>query len=232
MELERQIEGSLRKRAASLQAPERLDSMVMEKLTRSQARPQRTKGRVFPRLAASIALVAVILTASAFANPSLADRIYGSFEQLKQQVITVTLQEYQRFGMKLGGAQKALGADYPAFEKLMREVGAAKVAYGKQGYSSIDFAALAPEKRQELKQLYADIQPYFDRLNGDPVLKERLTPQEYEEYIEATLIRETVYAQTGVTPGAEAEEVPEAQRAEYAKALETIRMYEEKSRAQ
>lgn len=52
----------------------------------------------------------------------------------------------------------------------------------------------------EIKQSLMLIQPYFDKLNGQEISKEVLTPEEYITYIEALMTYERVMAQSGINP--------------------------------
>ncbi|MFI2857348.1 DUF3600 domain-containing protein [Paenibacillus sp. JSM ZJ436] len=227
MTIEQHIRKSLGHYAHSIDVPSELDAAVARHLNK-RYRGRRTTPF---RRAVLVALISVFaVTATAFAaSPELADRIYGSFAELKKTVVTVTMLEYQKLGMKLGGAKKTLGEDYPAFEQQLKQVVAAKVEYANKHYQ-IDFLALPPETYAELKMLYAEIQPYFDQLNGQPIAQEVLSAEQYDRYMEAQLQRESILAQSGVNPSdgpVEPGELPVELQPAYKEAQQTIFELEE-----
>ncbi|WP_054024948.1 DUF3600 domain-containing protein [Bacillus sp. FJAT-28004] len=90
------------------------------------------------------------------------DRIYGSFETVKNYV---TETEYLNLSAKFAGWEKELGDDYPKLEKLMKRMTSIVVEYGDNG--NVDPNNLSNELGLEYKQLLKDMQPYFDKLNKD-----------------------------------------------------------------
>ncbi|WP_164821611.1 DUF3600 domain-containing protein [Paenibacillus koleovorans] len=170
----------------------------------------------------------IALVSAAFASPEFADRIYGSFEHVQKKFKTVTIQQYQQVAFKFMGAKRQLGDDYPAFEKLAKQLVAIKIEYANE-QQQIDYDALPPEKRAEAKRVISRIQPLFDRLNDDVISSEVFTPEEYDAYIESLLVYETMVARAGVDPskgpyGIEA--IPEAFREEYKAAKERWMAFE------
>lgn len=77
---------------------------------------------------------------------------------------------------------------------------------------------MSEEKLKEVKAAIYEIQPYFDKLNNQPSSKEILTPEEYEQYIQALLTFETVMAQLGVSSPPKVEMVPADAQEEFLKA--------------
>ena len=49
---------------------------------------------------------------------------------------------------------------------------------------------------KELKKVVMELHPYFDKLNGHKSSKEVLTPEEYEQYMEALMSYQTVLVKT------------------------------------
>ncbi|PEY46510.1 DUF3600 domain-containing protein, partial [Bacillus cereus] len=74
----------------------------------------------------------------------------------------------------------------------------------------IDYDQLLPAKKEELKKVVMELHPYFDKLNGHKSSKEVLTPEEYEQYMEALMSYQTVLVKTKSSGGITIEEVPEA----------------------
>lgn len=231
MDIEQQIPRSFQNSARTIKVPVELDELVAEGFKRWK-KTRGSRPRKLQRIAVGVLIGAFAVTAMAFASPDFADRIYGSYTELKKKVVTVSIQEYQRIGMKFAGAQRELGDDYPAFEKLSKQMVVAKVEYAKD-HSQIDFSALNPETYSKLKQLYADIQPYFDRLNHLPMARNVLTSEEYDDYIVAQMQRETILARAGVNPSdgpVQVKNLPTELQLSYEKAEQKIREFEQKIR--
>lgn len=229
MELEQNIKLSLKKYGLALQAPAKLDQAVNQGLLQLDASAKKRHSRI--KRANFIVLIAVCTSIlAAFSSPSLADRIYGSFDTVKKKVITLSLQEYQQIGFKFMGAQKELGTDFPIFEKLSKQLVASKINDSDDN-QNIDYDALSPEKRAQLKKLQADIQPYFDRLNHKPVAQSVLTSEEYDAYIEAQMQRETLMAKGKVNPSkgpVQAKDLPVEYQEGYEKTVQLIQKLEDK----
>ncbi|ANE48038.1 hypothetical protein SY83_19020 [Paenibacillus swuensis] len=206
-----------------------LDQSVGKELQkRFPSEARKRKRRFTYRLIASAAVMAVALTISAFSTPSVADRIYGSYEIAKRTFVTVTMQQYQKVGFKFMGAKKMLGADYPKFEKLAKAVIAAKVAYGNDAWQ-IDVDALPAAKQAEVRQLFAEVQSYFDRLNELGDSRAVLTPEQYTDYTDSILRQETLLAQSGLNPSKgsiEVKNLPKAIQPEYKQVVDRIRYFE------
>jgi hypothetical protein len=231
MELTRQIELSLKHYGKTIAAPLALDLAVHQSIRQFHA-PAKRKHSSIKRIGIAVLIAAFVLTITAFSSPSLADRIYGSYDIVKKKIVTLSLQQYQKVAFKFMGAKEVLGTDYPAFEKLAKQLAAAKINYS-DAYQNIDYDALPVEKRAEFKQLLAEIQPYFDRLNQNPTLRNVLTIEEYDTYIEAVMKRESMMAKGKVNPSdgsVKAEDLPLEYREDYTKSSQLIRGYEEKAR--
>jgi hypothetical protein len=231
MELEHHIKQSLNRYSETLQTPEALDRAVKQSIMQPYV-PSKKRPLAINRVGIAVLTAVFALTITAFSSPSLADRIYGSYDIVKKKVVTLSLQQYQQVAFKFMGAQKELGTDYPAFEKLSKQLVAAKIN-DSDSNQNIDYDALLPEKRAELKELLANIQPYFDRLNHQPAARTVLTAEEYDTYIEAQMKRESMMAKGNVNPNAgrvETEDLPLEYRDAYEKSNQLIQTLEEKVR--
>jgi hypothetical protein len=231
MELEHRIKQSLNRYGENLKTPAALDRAVNKSINQSLV-PSKKRHLAIKRTGYVVLLVVFCLTITAFSSPSLADRIYGSYDIVKKKVVTLSLQQYQQVGFKFMGAKKKLGIDYPAFEQLSKQLVAAKIN-DSDANQNIDYDSLPSAKRAELKQLLADIQPYFDRLNNQPAAKSVLTAVEYDTYIEALMKRESMMAKGNVNPSAgpvKNEDLPLEYRESYEKSLQLIQALEKKVR--
>ncbi|WP_248927986.1 DUF3600 domain-containing protein [Paenibacillus hamazuiensis] len=231
MAFEQQIRKSFQHASRRMTVPPELGDRVAKQIFNTSKSTGRKRMRTVQRIAVCMAIGGVILTGTAFAAPNFADRIYGSYEELKKKVVTVSMQQYQKIGMKFAGAAKELGSDYPAFEQLSKQMVAAKVDYGDKNWQ-IDFSALSPETYAELNRLYADIQPYFDRLNHEPVARDALSPEEYDKYIALQMQRESILAQAGVDPsvGRIEQNLPEKYYTAYEETKRSLKELESKIR--
>jgi hypothetical protein len=161
------------------------------------------------QMLSAVLAAALIVPTTAFAYQTiLADELYGSFQQVKKHFLGATMEGYLLFDAKLSQAQGELGKeDYKEFKELLDVVIRAKVEYGDYN-GNIDYSLVPPQQLNELRSVYFDIQPYFDQLNGQLSSKEVLSPEEYEEYIEATMTYEQIMVQSGVKDPAKVEKIP------------------------
>ena len=72
-----------------------------------------------------------------------------------------------------------------------------------------------------------ELHPYFDKLNGHKSSKEVLTPEEYEQYMEALMSYQTVLVKRNRV-GITIEEVPEAYKERFIKAEQFMEYVNEK----
>jgi hypothetical protein len=231
VELEHLIQLTLKRHGHTMQAPAALDRTVNQGLEQLHA-PTKRLHLTIKRIGIAVLIASIALTVTAFSSPSMADRIYGSYDILKKKVVTLSIQQYQQVAFKFMGAQKELGTDFPAFEKLSKQLVAAKIN-DSDANQNIDFDGLPTERRTELKQLLADIHPYFDRLNHQPVARDVLNAEEYDAYIQAMMKRESIMAKGNVNPSAgpvETKDLPQEYRDEYEKSKQLIRALEDKVR--
>lgn len=96
--------------------------------------------------------------------------------------------------------------------------------------TGIRYDQLSPKKREEMKKVSMSLQPYFDKLNGHKSSKEVLTPEEYDQYMEALMAYQTVLVKVKSSGGIPVEEVPEAYKEKFIKAEQFMEYVNEKVR--
>ncbi len=185
------------------------------------------------RLAIAITAACLLIPTSAFAYQALlADDFYGSFNNLKKHVASVTMKSYLLFDAKLNQAKGELGHEgFAKFKELLTVFTNAKLEYGDEN-GNIDYSQVPPNTLEELKAAMHEIQPFFDQLNELPSSKEVITTEEYEQYIQALMTYETIMAQTGVSSAPDIEIIPEDSQAEFLEAQEYLRFVNEKQMEQ
>ncbi|OAT80033.1 anti-sigma factor [Bacillus sp. MKU004] len=200
--------------------PSRLHEHSVRGVERAK-RERKGSGRSWikkPLLSAVLA-AALIVPTSAFAYQTLlADDLYGSFQEVKKHFLGATMEGYLLLDAKLSQAQGELGKeDYEEFKELLSVVISAKVDYGDSN-GNIDYSLVPKRRLEELRSVYVDIQPYFDQLNGQRSSKEVLSPDEYEEYIDALMMYEQIMVQTGTKDPDQVEKIPGHLQEEFEKA--------------
>ncbi|MFS0576083.1 DUF3600 domain-containing protein [Sporosarcina sp. 179-K 3D1 HS] len=181
------------------------------------------------RLAIAVISACLLIPTGAFAYQALlADDVYGSFDNLKKHVASVTMESYLLFDAKLNQAKGDLTKDeYEQFKDLLNVFTSAKLEYGDTN-GNIDYSQVPAEQLEDIRVAMYEIQPYFDKLNGLPSSKEVLTAEEYEQYIQALLTYETTMAQLGVSSAPEIASIPSELQAEFIKAQEYLNYVNEK----
>ncbi|MEK5060026.1 anti-sigma factor [Paenibacillus sp. FSL H7-0326] len=185
------------------------------------------KVSVRKRFVSAILAASLIIPTGAFAYQTLlVDELYGSFDNLKKQLSSATMQGYLRLNAKLtqakGGMEKK---EYEQYKELLKMVSTSKVKYGNE-YGNIDYSQVPSEQLDEMKRAMFELQPYFDQLNGLKSSKEVLTSEEYENYIDALMTYETIMAQSGN----DLENIPSHLQDEFTKVRDIIRYVDEKQR--
>ncbi|MFJ8258493.1 DUF3600 domain-containing protein [Peribacillus asahii] len=180
------------------------------------------KRRVRKRLVSAILAAILIIPTGAFAYQSiLADGLYGSFENLKKHIATATIDGYMILNAKLSKAKGELGEkEYKKFKESLHIITDAKLDYGDK-YGNIDYNQIPSKKEDEIKRALMELQPYFDKLNGNKSSKEILTPEEYERYVEELMTYEKVLAQSGIDTSKgpiEVEQLPKELQGEFQQA--------------
>ncbi|AZV43884.1 DUF3600 domain-containing protein [Peribacillus asahii] len=184
------------------------------------------KRHVRKRLVSAILAAALLIPTSAFAYQSiLADGLYGSFENLKKHVASLTMDGYMTFNAKLLQAKGELGEkEYEKFKESLHVITDAKLKYGDK-YGNTDFDQVPSKQKAEIKKASMELQPYFDKLNGYASSQEILDSREYELYIEALMTYEKVLAQGKVDTSkgpVEVEKLPKELQGEFQKAKDFI----------
>lgn len=226
MSLDCKVRESIREEAKGIVAPSELKEKVIVQIKMNQGGRKRKK-----HLIAGVLAAAFLIPTTGFAYQSImADGIYGSFENLKKHAGTMTLEAYMRFSAKLSEAKDEMGTkEYEEFTKELKKLTNAKLAYGDSN-GNIDYDQLSTVKREELKKVEMELQPYFDKLNGHRSSKEVLTSKEYEQYMEALMSYQTVLVKTKSSGGITVEEVPEAYKERFIKAEQFMEYVNEKVR--
>lgn len=181
------------------------------------------------RLAIAVMSACLMLPTGAFAYQALlADDLYGSFDNLKKHAFSITMESYLLFNAKLDQAKGDLGKEeFKQFKDLLNVFTSAKLEYGDKN-GNIDYSQVPAEPFEEIKAAMYEIQPYFDKLNGQPSSKEVLTAEEYEQYIQALLTYETTMAQLGVSSAPDVTEIPVESQEAFRKAEEYLNYVNEK----
>lgn len=175
------------------------------------------------RLAIAIISACLMIPTGAFAYQALlADDFYGSFDNLKKHAFNITMESYLLFNAKLTQAKGDLGKEeFKQFKVLLNVVTDAKLEYGDKN-GNIDYSQVPAEQLEKMKVAMSEIQPYFDKLNGDPSSKEVLTAEEYEQYIQTLITYETIQAQLGVSSIRDITSIPAEFREEFSKARDYL----------
>lgn len=226
MSLDYRVRESIQEEAKGIIAPPELKEKVIVQINNNHGGSKSKK-----HLIAGVLAAALLIPTTGFAYQSImADGIYGSFENLKKHAGVMTLETYMRFNAKLSEAKDEMGAkEYEEFTKELKKLTNAKLAYGDSN-GNIDYDQLLPAKKEELKKVVMELHPYFDKLNGHKSSKEVLTPEEYEQYMEALMLHQTVLVKTKSSGGITVEEVPEAYKERFIKAEQFMEYVDEKLR--
>ncbi len=181
------------------------------------------------RLAIAVLSACLMIPTGAFAYQALlADDLYGSFNNLKKHALNITMESYLLFNAKLDQAKGDLGKEeFKQFKNLLSVFTSAKIEYGDVN-GNIDYSHLPAEQLEEIKVALSEVQPFFDKLNGQPSSKEILTAEEYEQYIQALIDYETTMAQLGVTDIPDITSIPAESREVFIKAQEYLNYVNEK----
>ncbi len=226
MDLENRLTESLQKKGKEIVPSPVLKKVVMYHIYKIEGGSNMKK-----RIIISVLAVLLLIPTTGFAyQVLLSDDLYGSFEHLKRQVASITMDKYIQFNMKLSQAKGELGEEeYENFTKLLKVVTSSKLEYGDE-YGNVDYEQLSSEKATEIKQAMMVVQPYYDKLNGVRSSKEILTSQEFNQYIEALMTYETIMAKSEIdtSKGLDRTKIPEELREEFIKAQEFISYVDEK----
>jgi hypothetical protein len=229
MSFEQHLHEEFQEQANRMAFPAELDQR-MRQTYEPYIRKDRKKKRWKPLLAIMAAVFIVIPTA-AFTGGLEAEDIYGSFDKLKMKAANITMNQFLLFNAKLSVAKSELSLkEYGEFKENVKRFGAAKMEYGNEN-GDIDYTALSIEKKAELKEVYIELQPYFDQLNGEKMTHEVLTSEEFDRYVEAEMTLETIRSKTGLQVLDEYN-VPAEYKAEYEEAMDLLMKADEKRQAE
>lgn len=221
---------SLKQELSKIEIPAELSGR--SKLGIEQAKSEMTRGVhgfMKKKLAAGLIAACLVIPTGAFAYHKLiADDFYGSFENLQKHISGATMKGYLTFDAKLHEAQgKLTKEEYEEFKGLLNILTDAKLEYGNK-HGNIDYSQVPQEQLAIIKEALYAIQPYFDQLDGIASSKEVLTEEEYRQYIEALMTKETIMAQAGVTTAPNLEQIPAELQQEYVEAQEFLQYVKEK----
>ncbi|WP_042349942.1 DUF3600 domain-containing protein [Bacillus massiliigorillae] len=225
MSLENKLKQALQEKAHELRPPLQLKMQVLNPKARIRAK---RKKRL---LTGAFVTMLLIPTGGALAyQSSLADELYGSFENIKKHVASFTMESFLKLNGKLANAKGELGdEEYKEFTNHLKVFTSSKLEYGDK-YGNIDYDQIPAKKAKELKQTLMILQPFFDRLNNQPSTKDILTPTEYDQYISAQMTYEKIKVKSEVNPNERhvIEDIKESLRLEFLKAEAIIDAVNEK----
>ncbi|WP_035099493.1 DUF3600 domain-containing protein [Aneurinibacillus terranovensis] len=161
MDIEKRIMSALQEEAINIVPAPELREKVMASIPFEKGRKQVKK-----RLVAGIVAAAVLVPTAAYGSYSyLADQVFGSSNVVKEH--GGTQQQYDHFESKLQQAKKKLTAkEFITFVGLLKDL-----AYYHlktiDSHGNIHPDRLQKKDRADYDRLLQEVQPYFDKLNGD-----------------------------------------------------------------
>ncbi|MFD1736340.1 DUF3600 domain-containing protein [Bacillus salitolerans] len=196
MNFENQLRRSLQQKGTEVTPPLELKQKIMNKIE--------TKNRSsLPNKRLLIVLITAILIipTSAFAyNAYLADEFYGTFENLKKHISSVTKESYMLLHAKLLQAKGDLEKEeYEELKDGLKVITSSKIIYGDQ-YGNIDYDLVPQDKLLEIRNAMIEIQPYINKLNDHRSSKDVLSAEEYDIYIDALMTYEKILVQSRINP--------------------------------
>ncbi|HDX9577116.1 TPA: DUF3600 domain-containing protein [Bacillus pseudomycoides] len=224
MSLDHEVRQSLQEEAKGIVPSPELKEKVM-----NQMKVKRGGKSMKKRLITGVLAATLLIPTSAFAYESLlADGVYGSFENVKKHFTNATLQGYMHVNAKLSQAKGEMREkEYKEFTILLKGLLDAKMKYGDAN-GNIDYDQLSQEKQEEMMKAYTVIQPYFDKLNGEKSSKEVLTPEEFKQYIHASMTYEKIQAKMKSSEPITVDMVPEEYKVEFQEADQFMNYVSEK----
>jgi hypothetical protein len=223
MSIEDKIRLELHNQSRSIKTPAELKQRVRQSYEMLYGKKEEKAVKRMKWLPAAVLAAALLLPTGVLAY-NYADSIFGSFEKLKKKVSVMTLQTYQKVGLKLSDAHQTLGdQEFANFEKLLKTYTAVTYDYLDEN-GHVNFDLMPAEQRSEAKRILVELTPYFDQLNNHKSSREVLTPEEFDRYIEAEMTLNTVKAIAGIkdSPDIRAEDLPEDVWERYAAAKRII----------
>lgn len=225
MSFDQHLHEEFQEQANRMAFPAELDQRIRQTYE-PYIREDKKKKRWKPLLAIMAAVFIAVPTA-AFTGGLEAEDVYGSFDRLKMKAANITMNQFLLFNAKLSVAKSELSLkEYGEFKENVKRFGAAKMEYGNEN-GDIDYTVLSSEKKAELKAVFIQLQPYFDRLNGEKLTHEVLTAEEFDRYMEAEMTLETIRSKTGLQMLDE-HNVPAEYKTEYEEAMDIVMQANEK----
>ncbi|MEH6941458.1 DUF3600 domain-containing protein [Bacillus sp. JJ722] len=225
MSLETKLKQALQEKGKELSPSVQLKMNVLNPKARIRSK-RKTK-----ILTGAIVTMLLVPTGGALAfQTSLADELYGSFEEVKKHVAAFTIESFMRLNGKLAQAKGELGdEEYKEFVSHLKILTNAKLEYGDK-YGNIDYDQLPAKKVEELTQNSIILQPFFDRLNDQPSTKDILTPTEFDQYISALMSYEKILVKSEINPSErfEVKDIKENLQAEFLQAQAILDAVNEK----
>lgn len=225
MKVDEKIIHYFEEKRQSLQPPDHLRREVLNKIDEYDG-GSKIKKRL---IAFCLAISFIIPTSTLSYTAYLADELYGSMENVISHFSSATADSYVLLQAKLLQAKGELTKeDFQTFMEQLKTIVSLKMDYG-DSYGNMDITAIPDEKVEQYKEALSLAQPYFDRLNGNEPLKDHLSAQDYEKYIEALMMYEAIIVQSGINPSISYSEddIDLELRDEFIEARNTIEMYEQ-----
>ncbi|WP_264740631.1 DUF3600 domain-containing protein [Cytobacillus firmus] len=223
MNIETRLRESLQERGEKIFPPAGLKMKVISNIS--------AKSKIKKRILTGVLTASLLIPTSVFASQFLLpDELYGSFDNLKTHIVSITMEGYLRLDAKLAKAKGELGDDeYNEFISLVKNLTSAKLEYGDK-HGNINFESLPEVKEEEMKKILFEIQPYFDRLNNLPSSKDLLTAEEYNRYIDSLMTQQEIMEKSGVNPDhyVKIEEISPSLQAEFQEVRDFINYVNEK----
>jgi hypothetical protein len=102
------------------------------------------------------------------------------------------------------------------------------VTYGKSFI--IDDTLMSADQRDKYKNLLSDLQPYFDKLNGQLSSRDVLSHIDFDAYMEATIVLQRIASQLGESKGyVLPDKVPADKKEAYDQANKILKQVKEKT---
>lgn len=161
MDMEHRLRIALQKEAEALTPKPELKEKVMDRIPFKKGRIQVKK-----RMVAAIVVAVLALPTAAFAGYSyLADQVFGSANVLKAH--GGTQEKYDHFESKLQDARQKLSLrEFTAFIGLLKDITYYNLQIADRK-GNLHPEQLSADDRAEYERLLREVQPYFDKLNGE-----------------------------------------------------------------
>ncbi|MCH7322699.1 DUF3600 domain-containing protein [Solibacillus sp. MA9] len=220
----------LKEELSNIEIPVEIHERSKRGITKAKSEMGGKMNRFFKkRLAIAVISACLMVPTGVFAYQALlADDLYGSFDNLKKHVASLTMESYLLFDAKLNQAKGDLSKEeFKQFKELLNVFTSAKLEYGDSN-GNIDYSQVPAESLEKIKVAMYEIQAYFDKLNGLPSSQEVLTAEEFEKYIQALMTYESIMAKAGVSSVPEIGVIPTELQEEFSEAQQYLIYVNEK----